>query len=72
MVRIIRVLSWPAVSTLVTGAFGRIRPATPDDATAICRIYNQGIEDRVATLETELRTASTRWCCPRFPPTRAA
>lgn len=32
------------------------RPATPDDAPAIARIYNQGIEDRVATFETRLRT----------------
>ena len=38
----------------------RIRLATADDAAAICRIYNQGIEDRVATLETELRTADER------------
>ena len=33
-----------------------VRPATEADAAAICRIYNQGIEDRVATLETERRT----------------
>ena len=33
-----------------------IRPATAADAGAICTIYNQGIEDRIATLETELRT----------------
>src|SRR5690242_13596390 len=32
------------------------RPATPDDAAEIARIYNQGIEDRVATFETRLRT----------------
>ncbi|MCI4370320.1 MAG: arsinothricin resistance N-acetyltransferase ArsN1 [Thermoplasmata archaeon] len=32
------------------------RPATPGDAAAIARIYNQGIEDRVATFETRLRT----------------
>jgi phosphinothricin acetyltransferase len=37
-----------------------IRPAGPDDAAAICTIYNQGIEDRVATLETELRTPEER------------
>jgi len=37
-----------------------IRDAGPDDAEAICRIYNQGIEDRVATLETELRTPAER------------
>ena len=37
-----------------------LRPAAPDDAAAICVIYNQGIEDRVATLETELRTPAER------------
>jgi len=37
-----------------------IRPATPDDAAAICTIYNQGIEDRIATLETALRTSDER------------
>lgn len=35
----------------------RARAATPDDAPVITRIYNQGIEDRVATFETRLRTA---------------
>jgi L-amino acid N-acyltransferase YncA len=34
-----------------------IRTASVDDAAAIAEIYNQGIEDRVATFETELRTA---------------
>lgn len=33
------------------------RLATPDDAPAIARIYNQGIEERIATFETEPRTA---------------
>ncbi len=33
------------------------RRATPADAAAIARIYNQGIEDRIATFETRLRTA---------------
>jgi L-amino acid N-acyltransferase YncA len=37
-----------------------IRPATPDDAAAICTIYNHGIEDRIATLETEPRTPEER------------
>ncbi len=32
------------------------RLATPDDARAIAEIYNQGIEDRVATFETHLRS----------------
>ncbi len=34
-----------------------VRPATPDDAEAIARIYNQGIDDRVATFETRPRSA---------------
>src|SRR5688572_19793682 len=32
------------------------RIATPADAAAITRIYNQGIEDRVATFETRPRS----------------
>ena len=32
------------------------RAAPPDDAESIAHIYNQGIEDRVATFETRLRT----------------
>jgi phosphinothricin acetyltransferase len=35
----------------------KTRLATPEDAEAIARIYNQGIEDRVATFETRLRTS---------------
>jgi len=39
------------------------RPATPADADAIAKIYNQGIEDRIATFETRSRTPEeiTRW-----------
>ena len=46
-----------------------IRLAGPDDAAAICRIYNQRIEDRIATLETELRTPEERrqWLGARGP-----
>ena len=33
------------------------RAATPDDAAAIARIYNDGIADRIATFETRPRTA---------------
>ena len=33
------------------------RTATPEDATAIAHIYNEGIEDRVATFETRPHTA---------------
>ena len=34
------------------------RPATLADAGSIAEIYNQGIADRIATFETEPRTAS--------------
>jgi L-amino acid N-acyltransferase YncA len=46
-----------------------VRAATEADAAAICQIYNQGIEDRVATLETELRTPDERrqWLASRSP-----
>ena len=46
-----------------------IRDATVDDAADIARIYNEGIEDRVATLETELRSAEERaaWLNGRGP-----
>ncbi len=37
-----------------------VRDATPEHAAAIAHIYNQGIEDRVATLETEVRTPQER------------
>ncbi len=33
------------------------RAANPEDAEAIVRIYNEGIEERIATFETRLRTA---------------
>jgi len=46
-----------------------IRDARPEDAQAIAAIYNQGIEDRVATLETQLRTAEERaqWLVAKGP-----
>jgi L-amino acid N-acyltransferase YncA len=46
-----------------------LRPARAGDAETICRIYNQGIEDRVATLETELRSPEERreWMAARGP-----
>ena len=37
-----------------------VRFASLEDAAAICAIYNQGIEERVATLETELRDPDER------------
>src|SRR5262249_53790712 len=41
----------------------RTRPATPTDAMAIAAIYNEGIADRIATFETEPRSAAdiARW-----------
>ena len=33
-----------------------IRAAVADDAPGICIVYNQGIEDRVATFETDARS----------------
>ena len=33
-----------------------VRAASLEDAAAIAHIYNQGIEDRVATFETNMRT----------------
>src|SRR6266404_4865947 len=41
----------------------RARAAIVDDAAAIARIYNQGIEDRIATFETRARSAAdvTAW-----------
>ena len=37
-----------------------VRDAAMDDAPAIARIYNQAIEDRTVTLETELRSPEER------------
>jgi len=36
----------------------RSRAARQEDAEAIARIYNEGIEERIATFETSLRTAT--------------
>ena len=46
-----------------------IRRAASTDAATIATIYNQGIEDRLATLETEPRTPSERaeWLAARGP-----
>jgi phosphinothricin acetyltransferase len=45
------------------------RPAAPEDAAAIAAVYNQGIEDRVATFETRPRTAQDilSWFDGRHP-----
>lgn len=41
----------------------------PDDATSVCAIYNQGIDDRLATLETRTRTVAEQaeWLRQRGP-----
>lgn len=46
-----------------------IRAAEPTDADAIAAIYNQGIEDRAATLETKTRSPEERrrWLAARGP-----
>ncbi|RAK62471.1 arsinothricin resistance N-acetyltransferase ArsN1 family A [Phenylobacterium kunshanense] len=36
----------------------KVRPARREDAAAITEIYNQGIEDRIATFETEPRAVA--------------
>lgn len=45
------------------------RPATPADADAITRIYNEGIRDRTGTFETRERTAAEvrQWFDGRHP-----
>ncbi len=47
----------PPDSGMAGAGLYRTRPATPADAAAIATIYNQGIADRVATFETEPRSA---------------
>lgn len=46
-----------------------VRPARAADAAAIGAIHNEGIEDRLATLETRLSTAGERrdWLAARGP-----
>jgi len=46
-----------------------VRDARADDSAAIATIYNQGIADRIATLETEERTPEERvaWLAARGP-----
>jgi L-amino acid N-acyltransferase YncA len=47
----------------------RARPADPADAAAIAAIYNDGIADRIATFETEPRSAAqiVGWFDGRHP-----
>jgi L-amino acid N-acyltransferase YncA len=65
-----RARSWEELVVETRSGGGlEIREATLDDAPAIARIYNQGIEDRVATLETQLRSPAERaeWLAARQP-----
>jgi len=43
------------------------RRAAPDDAAEMARIYNQGIEDRIATFETRPRSAEDAAAWLSFP-----
>ncbi|MDQ3540450.1 MAG: arsinothricin resistance N-acetyltransferase ArsN1 [Chloroflexota bacterium] len=47
----------------------RARPAVPDDAAMIARIYNEGINERIATFETAHRTSDdiAAWFGRRYP-----
>jgi L-amino acid N-acyltransferase YncA len=47
----------------------KARAATPADASVIARIYNEGIDDRVATFETRHRAADDvmQWLDGRYP-----
>lgn len=46
-----------------------VRAMRPDDAASVCAIYNQGIDDRLATLETRNRTPAEQadWLSRRGP-----
>ena len=46
-----------------------VRAATAADVEAICRIHNQGISDRIATLDTTPRTGdhTSKWLRERGP-----
>lgn len=62
--------SWAGQCTALREGPGMtIRPAIFEDVAAIARIYNQGIEDRSATLETALRSEEERaaWLGARGP-----
>lgn len=62
--------SWTGlVTTTQKEQHMEIREANREDAATIAHIYNQGIEDRSATLETQLRTPEERveWLTTRGP-----
>jgi len=64
-----RARAWPGLAQATAEGGMQIRDAVMEDAAAIARIYNQGIEDRCATLETQLRSAEERaeWLRARGP-----
>lgn len=51
-------LANPSSMTLSTDQALTARPARPEDAAQIAEIYSQGIAERIATFETEPRTAA--------------
>ena len=56
-----RARSWEGLVATARREDGmEIREATLEDAAGIAHVYNQGIEDRVATLETTLRSPEER------------
>jgi L-amino acid N-acyltransferase YncA/DNA-binding transcriptional ArsR family regulator len=55
-----RTRGWASPAGAFSDGSVSIRDAGLDDAPAIARIYNQGIEDRTATLETQPRSAEER------------
>lgn len=54
---------------MTVGANLAARPATDADCAAIARIYNQGIDARIATFETRHRSSAdiAAWLGTRFP-----
>src|SRR5437899_6140830 len=57
----------PGVNSACIAVTITIRPAAAADAEAICTIHNQGITDRLATLDTALGTTAERrsWIADR-------
>ena len=60
---------WTSTRTRASSASPRSRAAQAADAGAIARVYNEGIEDRLATFETEPRSADdvVGWLDAGFP-----
>ena len=64
-----RGVAWGAKYASGVGDSVRARIAHSDDSTAIARIYNEGIDDGIATFETRRRTPDDvrNWFGGRFP-----